>query len=457
MSSRKVATVIGLVVAVVWSAAAQAAPVVGGDNVKLKVLDNGLRVVVKEERTWPVVAMGMYIKAGSLHEADDQVGAAHLVEHLLFEAEPAEGEAKVAGYIEGIGGRMVAYTGRDFTHVDITVANSYVETALERLVRTVFEAEFEEAAVVHEQQVVCREIRDTTEGASGTMAFALWDLAFENHPYGRPIGGTVQDVRKLTVARVRDFYNTFYVPNNMSLVVVGGVDTDWLFNRVQQLVANYKAKTIDWTEPARETAQSKVRKHITTRDSEITAVAYAWHAPGMPDKADICATDLIYIILGQKNTGRLHKVLVEENQWASNVNITYLTQQHPGLLVIRAAVLEKNELAVRKAILEQVERLVNEKVTEQELARAKLLLRTEYAFGNESYAGQVMSMGFYEGIDTYEFAIEYIDRVNLVTVDDIQAVARNMFQAGSYSLVILRREKDAPPAQEVKLLCPAAS
>jgi len=228
-------------------------------------------------------------------------------------------------------------------------------------------------------------------------------------------------------------------------------------HRVQQLVANYKAKTIDWTEPARETAQSQVRKHITTRDSEITAVAYAWHAPGMPDKADICATDLIYIILGQKSTGRLHKVLVEENQWASNVDITYLTQQHPGLLVIRAAVLEKNELVVRKAILEQVERLVNEKVTEQELARAKLLLRTEYAFGNESYAGQVMSMGFYEGIDTYEFAIEYIDRVNLVTVDDIQAVARNMFQAGSYSLVILRREKDAPPAQEVKLLCPAAS
>ncbi len=457
MSSRRVAILIGIAVAVIWAAGVQAAPVLDGANVKLKVLDNGLRVVVKEERTWPVVTMGMYIKAGSLHEAADQVGAAHLVEHLLFEAEPADGEAKVAGYIEGIGGRMVAHTGRDFTHVDITVASNYVETALERLIKTVLAAEFDEAAVVHEQQVVSREIADITEGATGTMEFALWDLAFANHPYGRPIGGTVEDVRKLTVAKLREFYNRCYVPNNMSLVVAGRVDRDWLCNRVQQLVANYPAKPLDWTEPPRETAQSEVRKHITTRDSEITALAYAWHAPGMPDKRDICATDLIYIILGQTRTGRLQQVLVKENQWASNVDITYLTQRHPGLFIIRVAVLEKNEPVVRKTILEQVERLANERISEQELARAKLLLRTEYAFGNESYSGQVTSMGFYEGIDTYQFAIEYIDQVNAVTAEDIQAVARKVFQPDSYSLVILRREKDAPPTREVKLLCPAAS
>ena len=456
MSLRKF-TVAVVVALAVGCLASEAAPVVSGGNVRLRVLSNGLRVVVKEERSWPIVAMGMYVRAGSLHETDGQAGAAHLVEHLLFEFEPAEGEAKVAQYIESIGGRMNAFTTRDFTRVDITVANSYVEAALESLIRTIFAADLQEEDIVHEQRIVCREIADMGDSAQGEMDSALWDLAFEEHPYGRPIGGTDKQVRSLTVQKIREFYNTFYVPNNMSLVVVGRIDPDWLFSRVEQLTAGYKAKQVKWQEPAREAVQTEVRKHMTTRDSEVTMLSYGWHAPGMPDKRDICATDLTYTILGQRRTGRLDKLLVQEKQWAVQVDVGYLTQRHPGLLVINAVISGQNELPVRRAILEQVQRLVDEKVSDQELARAKLLLRTEYAFGNESYAGQVTSMGFYEAIDTYEFAVDYIDCVNAITADDIQAVARKIFRPDSYSIVILRREKDAPPTQEVRSSCPAAS
>ena len=451
-----VPALVAVALVVAW-ASASAAPVISGDNVSIKVLDNGLRVVVKEENTWPIVSMGMYIKAGSLHEGTAEAGAAHMVEHLLFEAEPVEGEGKVAEYIEGIGGRINAFTGRDFTHVDVTVASQYVETALQSLVETVLGAQFDDEVVVKEQMVVLREIADRSANSSLDMGTVLWGLAYPDHPYGRPIGGTADQVRTLTVDAIRGFYNRFYVPNNMTLVAVGRLDADWLFERVERLTRDRRARPVQWASPAPAAPLSGIQRDIATRDSEIAAVVFGWRAPGISEKRDVCATDLIYTLLGQGATGRLHKRLVEQDKLAAGVDILYLTQQEPGLFILTVAILEKNELVVRKAVLEEIKRLTNEKVSEEELARAKRLLRTEYAFSNESYAGQVGSLGFYDAIDTYEFAIDYIDQVNAVTVDDIQRVSERVFDTDGYAMVIRRRDKDVPPGQEVRLHCLNAS
>ncbi len=453
--TRKLVPWLAAVLLVVWAAGVPAAPVISDANLQFRVLDNGLRVVVKEEHTWPVVTIGMYVKAGSLYEAPDQIGAAHLIEHLLFEAEGGDSEARVAQYIEGIGGRMSAFTGRDFTHVDITIASDQVETALGSILSTVLEARFDEAAVAHEQMVVAREIAEVNESALGLMDMVLWQNAFASHPYRNPIGGTAEAVRALTISRIRDFYSEFYVPNNMSLLVVGRVDADWFFRRVERLTAAHKSQPVQWRVPAPETVQTEVRRQIITRDSELSSLAYAWHAPGMPDKDEVCATDLIYTLLGQGQTGRLYQTLVKDNQWAAAIDVSYLTQRCPGLFTVSVAVQGANEMAVRKAVLEQTERLVHEPVTEEELARAKLLLKTEYAFHNESYAGQVGSMGFYESIDTYEFAVEYTDRINAISAEQIQAVAGQIFRPDSYTLVVLRRQKDQPPTQEVRSPWPA--
>lgn len=434
-----------------------AAPVISSENVSVKVLDNGLRVVVKEENTWPIVSMGMYIKAGSLHELDAEAGAAHMVEHLLFEAEPVEGKGKVAEYIEGIGGRINAFTGRDFTHVDVTVASQYVETALQSLVETVLGAQFDDEVVVNEQMVVLREIADRSSNSSLDMGAVLWGLAYPDHPYGRPIGGTADQVRTLTVDTIRGFYNRFYVPNNMTLVAVGRLDADWLFERIERLTRDHQARPVQWTPPAPAAPLPGIQRDIASRDSEIAAVVFGWRAPGISDAREVCATDLIYTLLGQGATGRLQRRLVDQDNLAAGVDILYLTQKEPGLFILTVAILEKNELVVRKAVLEEIKRLVTEKVPDEELARAKRLLRTEYAFSNESYAGQVGSLGFYDTLDTYEFAIDYIDQVNAVTVDDIQRVAARIFDTEGYAMVIRRRDTDVPPGQEVRLHCPNAS
>lgn len=436
---------------------AHAAPIVGDANIRTKVLPNGLRIIVKEERTWPIVAMGMYVRGGSGYEGPNQVGAAHLVEHLLFETPGTDARPRIAEYIESIGGNISAFTSRDSTNVDITITSTYIETALDTLITTVFDAEFSDDSILHEQSVVTQEIAQREARGTLEMDQLLWELSFGTHPYGRPIGGTADDIAKLSIEQIKAYYDMFYVPNNVSLVLVGRVDADWLFDRVETLTSGYKAAPLAFSPPVLAPPQTEISKDIRQRDSQTTVLSFAWRAAAINDKTAVCATDLLYTILGHGASGRLNRRLVDEDGYALAVDLNYLTQRWPGLFVITAAVRDQNELALRKAIIEEVQRLVDEKVSDAELDRAKLQIRTEYAFANESYSGQVMSLGFYEAIDDYKFAVEYADRVNAITPEDIQAAARDIFRPDSYSLVILRRLQDAPPAQEVRHTCPVAS
>lgn len=359
-----------------------AAPVISHDNITETTLDNGLHIVVKNDPTWPVVSMGMYVRAGTLHEGPGEAGAAHMVEHLLFEAEMDNGD-RLAPYVESIGGRINASTLRDFTHVNVTVSDNFVEDILPKLCDAMLDAQFASKTLQREKKVVARERAERAESGTGYLTMKTWELAFQNHPYGRPIGGTAEQVENLTLDTLRSFYSRFYVPNNMSLIVTGRVDPNWLIGRVKELTSETESAPLDWEPPAPESTQEEIRKKIKVRDSSITGVSFAWHAPGMPDYTDICAMDVIYTLLGQDHIGRLHKRLQSE-QIPAVLECDYLTQRQPGLMVITAGLQGDSENAVRRIILDEVKRLREEKVSEEQLDRAKRMLRSEYAFTNES-------------------------------------------------------------------------
>lgn len=426
-----------------------AAPVISPDNITETTLDNGLHIVVKNDPTWPVVSMGMYIRAGTFHEGPETAGAAHMVEHMLFEAETDNGE-KLAPHIERIGGRISASTLRDFTHVNVTVSENFVEDVLPNLCEAVLDARFDSKALEREKEVVAREMAERTESGTGFLTTKTWELAFEDHPYGRPIGGTAEQVEALTIDTLRAFYDRFYVPNNMSLIVAGQVDPNWLIARVRELTAEKQSRPVDWQPPQPESAQDSIRKEIKVRESKITGLSFAWHAPGMPDYADICAMDVIYTILGQQHIGRIHKAL-QADEVPALVECDYLTQRQPGLMIVTAGIQGNSETTVRRIILEQINQLREETVSEKELQRAKRILRTEYAFSNESYFGQVGSMGFYDAIDTYQFAIDYIGHVQQISAEDVRRVARKYLDPDAYTLVILRPSETPGGSQEVNL------
>ncbi len=426
-----------LLVCVLETHAGAQLPALGSGQVSQRTLANGLSVVVKEERQWPVVSVGVFIRAGSLHEAPGQEGAAHLVEHLLFEA-TGDGGVKLAPEIEAIGGRVAATTMRDFVQLNVTVASRYLEDVLPLIVRAVFEAKLDEQVLQREIEVIKREMADRQERADLYLLDMLWRLAFREHPYGRPIGGRPEDVGRLSLQVLESFRSTHYVPGNMSIVAVGDVDGQWLMARLNELTRQYEGGTREWTAPPVETAPATPRVLTAQVERDVSLLGVAWHAPSIAEKGDVCAMDLIYTLLGASASGRLRRALVDEKRVALSVDTQFLTQKEPGLFIVTALVPKGREQEAQAFLLDEVRKLTESSPSDAELDQAKRLLYADYAFTNESYDEQVGSMGFYESIDTYRFALDYVSAVMAITPDQVRETARKYLRPDAYSLVVLQ-------------------
>lgn len=431
-------------------------PILDPARVTDRVLPNGLKLIVKEERQWPVVALGAYIRAGSLYESEKEAGVAHLVEHMIFET-TGDDSQRLAPYIESLGGRISATTMRDFVHVDVVIASRYLEQVLPILSKAVFDAKFTPQHMTRELSVVKREITDRNDRVDVYLDEMIWKLAYDKHPYGRPIGGTSADLNALTYEAVTAFQKRFYVPNNVAFVVVGDVEPAWLEGKMKELTAPYAARETNWTPPALDPTPTQPRLKAESLPREVSLMSFAWRAPSINDKADVCAMDLIYTVLGQGALGRLTTKLGNEQKVLLSADVEFLTQKHPGLLLITALVYPAREADAQAGVLAEVKRLTDEPLSETELDRAKRLLYTEYAFSNESYDDQVGSLGFYSGIDDYRFAIDYIKTVMQVTPAQVQQVAAKYLQPSAYSLAVLHGKAGERNEDTAMLATPRAA
>lgn len=428
-------------------------PVLDATHVTERTLPNSLKLVVKEERQWPVVAISAYIRAGSLYEGEKEAGAAHLVEHMLFEA-TGEDDQKLAPTIEAMGGRISATTLRDFVHVDVVVASRYLEQVLPLLTKAVFDAPFTAPQMTRELSVVKREMEDRRERADLYADELIWRLAYPQHPYGRPVGGTTEDLAALNFDTVAAFHKRFYVPNNVAFLAVGDVDPNWLEGKLKELTAKYPVADTGWQPPPVEPAPDQPRLKVESLPREVSLMSFAWHAPGIADKNEVCAMDLLYTVLGQGSVGRLTGKLVSDRKLLLSAETQFLTQKHPGLLIVSAVVSPAKEAEAQAAILAEMQRLSDELLTPEELARAKRLLYTEYAFSNESYDDQLGSMGFYASIDTYRFALDYINTVMALTPEQVQATARKYLGVSNFSLSVLHGKRNTKPDDQAMLPSP---
>jgi zinc protease len=437
--------------AVTVSICAGAAPIIDPAKITDRTFDNGFEVIVKDEDQWGLAAAALYVRAGSAQEAADQIGAAHLLEHLLFEAIDPRDDKRVGPAIESMGGYVNAMTTRDFTRIEVTVASQFLPRAMELMAEAVFDPNISPAAVTREREIIARELTDRLDSAAGTIDDLIWTTAYEQHPYGRPIGGTPEEVTTLTLDDLMAYHSRYYVPANMALVVVGDVEAQEVYAQAAELFGTRESAPAPDLSIEPEPQQTDVRVGAETRPSRALLLSYAWHAPEVEDFEDVCAMDLLYTILGEGQFGLLHQNINAEGL-ALMTNCDYLTQRDQGLVIITAMTSPDQETQVRSAILEQVEKLRSEPLTDEELAEAKRVLRISYAFGNEAFRDQAGALGFYEAIDVYTRAVEYIETIEALTAEQVQAVAQEYFDPDAYTLAIVRPE--AAPGEQEEAMAP---
>jgi zinc protease len=316
------------------------------------------------------------------------------------------------------------------------------------LARTLLEAKIADEGVAEEKKVIAQEVAERAGQALEALTAAVWAAAYPNHPYGRSIGGTPESLESVSAAKLREYQARFFTPSNMALILVGDVNADDVFAQVQQAFGRFPSTPPDWSAPQAEAPFDGPKTDVQTQEVNTTLVGLGFRGPGIQRKRDVCTMDLIYTLLSDGRGARFVTDL-EEKGLVNAFDFQYITQRDEGLVLITAATQPDKELEARSAITEQLRRLADEGVTDDELARSKRVLRNSYAFSNEAYSDQVGSLGFYEMIDTYRFAIDYIDAVNQVMPDDIKRVAAEYLAGDKAVLVIFRPPAPHKPGTEV--------
>lgn len=454
------ATVVVAWVGVTAPCDAQTVPILDRAAISLKVLDNGLRVVTKQAPAQYMVA-ALYLRGGSRSEADWPAGTARFAELLVFqgakdsEARQRQARAKARGIF------WDSATTRDFTYCRLAMAPQDLGFALDTLAAALSWRDLGTTDIERIRQQMLADVSEAREPGPGPgpgplsvvrdLEDTLWAKAFSEHPYGKPLRGTSDSIDGITGEALREYLDTFYVPDNASLLILGPLPAQETIRAAEEAFGELPRGQAEWEPPAREPRQTTIRKDRLDlpRGARRSVLMMGFHAPGMYAKDKVCATDIIYTVLGQGPRARLPRLLVQEKKLASMVDVEFITRQGTGLFVISCVFAPENELKVRDAIRGELAKLTAGKLTPEELADVKRLLARAYALSNEALTDQSGSLGFYECIDTWEFAVDYVDLVNQVSAEQVQQVARELFRLDAYTIVIGGARREGP-AREAK-------
>jgi len=401
-------------------ASAAAGDVLEARLVHATTLSNGLRVVVCEDEAAPVVSIEIVVRAGSADESPEEGGIAHLLEHICWMGDQ-QYDPRAA--IEDLGGSTNAGTLRDFTRYYATVQPSDFGRALRALADMVLKERYDEGVISRERAVVQEEAASRMDRPRA----ALNDLAFEtlfgaSHPYGRHLEGSEQSLSGITGSRLALFHRTWYVPNNMAVIIAGRIAFDPAVKAVESIFGNLSPEALPQRAEAVAGPADRRERVSETTLQDICLMA-AFLAPGISDPAVVAASDVAATILTHPQVGRLAKALQEKQNAAKGIGVDYLTQRRQGLFGVWAVCEPDKVEAVKEGIRAELARLASQPVPPDELAAAKGLLAAEYAFSNETTAERVSTLGFYEAIDDYRTASRYPSLVRSVTAADIARVA----------------------------------
>jgi zinc protease len=427
----------------------QSAPAVQEGTEPLRYrLDNGLTVIMLPSHGAPVVAFQAWIGVGSADETDDEAGMAHVFEHMLFKGTDRRGVGQIAQEIEAAGGDINAWTSFDQTVYHLVLASRYFDTGLDILADAVLHSSFDPGELERELKVVLEEIKQGEDSPARVVTQALFSTAFSKHPYRRPVIGFEKTVKKVKREKLLEFFHRWYVPNNITLVVVGDFDPAAAKKKIEQAWGSAKSVKIERA-TREEPEQQKPRATVVAQDVRETHVSFAFHIPGIRSE-DTGALDVAAIILGQGDSSRLNLNIKRNKQLATDVFAYTYTPRDPGLFVVGAAMPGDPEKAER-AIMRELFRLAHEDVSPDELAKARTIIESDAVYQKETVQGMARKLGFFQTVaGGTEYEAEYYRQVAAVTPEKIRQVAEKYLTTGNMTVAALVSKKDEAGAADLK-------
>lgn len=390
-------------------------------------LDNGLTVMVKEMPGTKVATVQIWVKAGSIYEDESEAGITHLIEHMIFKGTPTYGPGQLAEEIEGLGGRINAYTSFENTVYHATLSARHWQHALEVLADSVQNSLFDATELEREKKVVLEEIGMRNDRPGTKLFQTLMENSYQVHPYRLPIIGTVESVSGFSRDDILQYMAKHYHPENMMVMVVGDVRYAEVRHTVNKVMGSL-AKG-DYVQPPLPVEPKKQEPSFFALADDVGQSHLALSFPGTAFvDTDTAVLDVISSILGQGETSRLFHELRDKQQLVYGINCASFTPKYPGLIEITAVLNAENMEAAMEAALAEVFHLKYLPVSDDELSRVKRNLEGDFVFNLERAEGQARTLGSFEFLTGDPTNTLYLDQIRSVTKEDILAVANKYFR-----------------------------
>jgi len=404
-----------------------------GESVHEYRLANGMKLLIKEDHRAPVVVSQVWYKVGSSYEHNGITGVSHTLEHMMFKGTAKVPKGQFSRIISDNGGRQNAFTSRDYTAYFQRLEKSRLHVSFELEADRMRNLILDKDEFEKEREVVLEERSMRTDDKPRSKVYELFlAMTYASSTYRYPVIGWPDDIRELSIDDHRGWYNTWYYPNNATLVVVGDVDADAVFKLAKRYFGPIKPQPVPTLKTRGEIEQFGTKRMQVTLPAKLPYLLMGYKVPVLNSleegqEWEAYALEVLAGILDGGDSARFSSRLVRSQQIAVSAGAGYdMNARLPSLFVIDATPSTGHSLAdLEQAIRKQIEQLKNTPATAQELARVKAQVIANEVYQRDSVFYQAMQLGTLETVGLgWRVGERYVDRIKAVNARQVQQVAQ---------------------------------
>lgn len=407
-------------------------------------LENGLKVIVKEDHRAPSVVHMIWYRAGAIDEESGVTGVAHVLEHMMFKGTKTVAAGEFNKRVAEVGGRDNAFTNRDYTAFFQQVPPAHLGDMMALEADRMINLQITDDEFSREIEVVKEERRLRTDDQPRALVYEqLMATAFDASPYHHPVIGWMTDLQAMKAEDARRWYCRWYTPNNAYVVVVGDVDHQQVFDMARRYYGGIAARELPERRISKEPEQLGPRRTRIAAPADLPYLALAWHAPALrkPDAdRDAYALEVLAAILDGYDGARLSRHLVKEGRLAVSAGAGYdATGRGPALFYLDGAPAPGHTVGELEAALRaEIAEIAKNGVSEDELKRVKVQAVAAEVYKRDSLMGQAMEIGTLESAGlSWRDESRLLEGLRAVTAEEVQAVAKRFFSESTLSVAQL--------------------
>jgi zinc protease len=409
-------------------------------------LDNGLKLLVKEDQRAPVVSSQVWYRVGSSYEQEGRTGLSHLLEHMMFKGTQKHAPGEFSRIMAANGARENAFTSSDYTAYYQNMEKSRLALSFEMEADRMRHLKLDATEFAKERNVVIEERQLRTEDNPTSLTYEVFRAtAFQTSPYKNPVIGWMDDLKQLTLEDTQGWYQRWYAPNNAIVVVAGAVKAEEVLALAQTHFGALKPMPVHAPLPRSEVQQYGIKRAVVKRPAEIAYLLMGYKVPSLATVTEEnawipYALELMTQVLDLDSSARLSRELVRGQEVATSIGVSYdLYSRLDNLLIFSGVPVQHRSVDdLETAVRAQIQRIQQEPVTTEELARIKIQLRAAKIYAQDSVYYQALQLGALEAQGlSYTLADAYLERIQAITAAQIQEVARTYLSDDGLTVTVL--------------------